>query len=114
AVSKASYGQIMEVPESRQLLRELIEEIHTVAAALGIQIAPEYLDQSMEFMDSFAYEATASLARDIWEGRPSELEYQNGSLVRLAEKLGIAVPINRFIYYSLLPAERKARAKPSS
>ncbi|MEM6806601.1 MAG: 2-dehydropantoate 2-reductase, partial [Bacteroidota bacterium] len=30
AVSKASYGQIMEVPESRQLLRELIEEIHTV------------------------------------------------------------------------------------
>jgi len=109
AVGKASYGQIMEQPESRQLLREMIEEIHGLALKMGIEIEKEYLDKSMEFMDSFAYDATASLARDIWEGKPSELEYQNGSVVRLAEKHDVEVPINRFVYYALLPAERKAR-----
>ncbi|MEM8888346.1 MAG: 2-dehydropantoate 2-reductase [Bacteroidota bacterium] len=109
AVGKASYGQIMEQPESRQLLREMIEEIHALALKMNIHIEEEYLDQSMEFMDSFAYDATASLARDIWEGKHSELEYQNGSVVRLAEKHGVAVPINRFVYYALLPAERKTR-----
>lgn len=109
AVGKASYGQIMEQVESRQLLREMIEEIHALALKMGIEIEKEYLDQSMEFMDSFAYDATASLARDIWEGKPSELEYQNGSVVRLAEQYGMEVPINRFVYYALLPAERKAR-----
>lgn len=109
AVGKVSYGQIMEQVESRQLLREMIEEIHALALKIGIEIEQEYLDQSMSFMDSFSYDATASLARDIWEGKPSELEYQNGSVLRLAEKYGVQVPINRFIYYALLPAERKAR-----
>ncbi|MEL6250366.1 MAG: 2-dehydropantoate 2-reductase [Bacteroidota bacterium] len=109
AVGRASYGQIMEQAESRQLIRELIEEIHALALKMGISIERKYLDQSMEFMDSFAYDATASLARDIWEGKPSELEYQNGSVVRLAKKYGVEVPVNRFLYAALLPAERKSR-----
>ncbi len=49
------------------------------------------------------------MARDIWAGRPSELDYQNGSVVHLAQKHGIEVPINHFIYHALLPQEKQAR-----
>jgi 2-dehydropantoate 2-reductase len=51
------------------------------------------------------------MARDIWEGKPSEIEYQNGAVVRLAEQYGVEVPVNRFIYYCILPMEEKARKK---
>jgi 2-dehydropantoate 2-reductase len=42
------------------------------------------------------------------EGRPSELEAQNGAVVRLGQTAGVATPLNTFIYHSLLPMELKA------
>ncbi len=53
------------------------------------------------------------MQRDILEGRPSELEAQNGAVVRLAEEAGIDVPVNAFIYHSLLPMELRARGELS-
>ena len=43
------------------------------------------------------------------EGRPSELEVQNGGVVRLGVEVGVETPVNAFIYQSLLPQEMKAR-----
>ena len=44
-------------------------------------------------------------------GRPSEIEYQNGTVVKLGEKYNIHVPVNRYIYSCILPMELAARAK---
>jgi 2-dehydropantoate 2-reductase len=49
------------------------------------------------------------MQRDIMEGRPSELEAQNGAVVRLGEAAGVQTPVNRFFYAALLPQEKKAR-----
>ena len=43
--------------------------------------------------------------------RPSEIHYQNGTVVQLANELGIHVPLNKFVYHSILPMEMKARKK---
>ena len=63
----------------------------------------------MAFIDSFPYDSTASLTRDVWEKKPSEIEYQNGTVVRFGEKHGIETPINKFVYSCILPSEIKAR-----
>ena len=55
--------------------------------------------------------ATASMQRDIMAGRPSELHEQTGAVVRFGEAAGVATPVNRFIYHSLLPLEQKARGE---
>ena len=47
------------------------------------------------------------------EGRPSELSEQVGAVVRFGEKGGIQTAVNRMIYHSLLPLERKARGEIS-
>ena len=39
-----------------------------------------------------------------------EVEAQNGVVVRLGAAAGVATPVNGFIYASLLPQERQARA----
>jgi len=44
-------------------------------------------------------------------GRPSELEYQTGTIVRLGQEAGVATPVHSFIYQSLLPQERRARGE---
>ena len=52
---------------------------------------------------------TVSMQRYIMEGRPSEIEVQNGAVVRLVLTTGVPTPINDFIYHSLLPQEKQAR-----
>jgi 2-dehydropantoate 2-reductase len=49
------------------------------------------------------------MQRDLMNGRPSELEAQTGAVVRLGQAVGVATPVNSFIYASLLLQERKAR-----
>jgi 2-dehydropantoate 2-reductase len=49
------------------------------------------------------------MQRDVIEGKPSELHYLSGAVVRLADRKGISVPTHRFIYSALLPAEVLAR-----
>jgi 2-dehydropantoate 2-reductase len=65
----------------------------------------------MEFIDALPEEGTASMQRDIIEGRPSELNEQNGAVVRLGNAVGVQTPVNTFIYYSLLPLEMRTRGQ---
>jgi len=65
----------------------------------------------MKAVDTFPPESTCSLTRDVWEGKPSEIEFQNGTIVRLGEKYGVPAPVNRFVYHSILPLEQKARGR---
>lgn len=54
---------------------------------------------------------TVSMQRDIMDGRPSELEFQNGTVVRFGRDAGVQTPANAFVYYSLLPQEMQARGQ---
>ena len=108
-VTRVPYGGIREVKETREIMIALFQEVYDLSQKMGINIEPEFVEKTVGVIDGFDYNASASLARDIWEGRPSELEYQNGTVVRLAEKYGLDVPVNQFIYSALLPQERKAR-----
>jgi 2-dehydropantoate 2-reductase len=65
----------------------------------------------MGILDSVEYGGTASMQRDVMEGRYSELEAQIGALVRMGQKKGVDTPVNTFIYNSLRPTELRARGE---
>ena len=109
AVTRSTYGQVLEVPQTRQLMVELLTEIYTLSQRIGISLAPDLVANIMLSFESLPSNSTASLTRDVWEGKPSEIEYQNGTVVRLAEKYNVAAPVNRFVYYCILPMEKRAR-----
>jgi 2-dehydropantoate 2-reductase len=111
AVTKTSYGELRELKETRQMMVTLLNEIYAVSQKKGVNIKADFIDKTIAVIDSVAYDSTSSLTRDVWEGKPSEIEYQNGTVVKMAEKYGIDVPVNRFIYSCILPMELKARAK---
>jgi len=110
AVCNSTYGEIRELPETRTLLTEVLTEVYNLSQKAGIKIGADFVTRAVSYIDTFPYDSTSSLTRDILEGKPSEIEYQNGTVVKLAEKYDLEVPVNRFIYYCLLPVENKARA----
>lgn len=111
AVTKTTYGELRELKETRQLMLDLLNEIYQLSQKIGIYIEHDFLDKTIAFIDSFPYNSTSSLTRDVWEGKPSEIEYQNGTVIKLAQKFGIKTPVNSFVYSCILPMELKARSK---
>lgn len=111
AVTRSTYGEIRDLNETRTLIRELLGEIYNLSQKAGIPIKKEFIDTSLNYIDTLPYDSASSMTRDIWEGKPSELEYQNGTVVRLGEKYKVSTPVNRYIYYCLLPQELKARER---
>lgn len=111
AVTKTNYGELRELKETRQMMTELIREVFALSQHLKINIEPDFPEKLISVIDTYPYESTSSLTRDVWEGRPSEIEYQNGTVVKLGEKYGVDTPVNRFVYNCILPMEMKARKK---
>jgi 2-dehydropantoate 2-reductase len=98
-----------DVPETRALLTAALEEVAAVARAHGVPLAEDAVDETLRFIDGLAPTATASMQRDVAEGRPSELEAQNGAVARLGRARGVPTPAHDFLYAALLPRERRAR-----
>lgn len=90
---------------------DLLTEIYLLSQKIGINIESDFIKNTVSFIDSFPYDSTSSLTRDVWENKPSEIEYQNGIVVQLGKKYGIDTPINRFVYSCILPNDLKARGK---
>jgi 2-dehydropantoate 2-reductase len=109
AVARANVGEVRACPPTRDLLQRILEEAAGVARATGVPLADDSAARAMAFVDAMAPASTASMQRDIGEGRPSELEAIIGVIVRLGREAGIATPATSFVYASLLPQERRAR-----
>ena len=86
-----------------------MQEIEAVAQARNIRLPSNVTPETLSFIDQLPPDGTASMQRDIMAGRPSELETQNGAVVRLGQMADVAVPLHTFIYHSLLPQEQQAR-----
>jgi 2-dehydropantoate 2-reductase len=80
-----------------------------VAAGRGVRLAADVVERTMKFVGTIPVTGTASMQRDIVEGKPSELEAIVGAVVRFGDQVGAATPAMDYISASLLPQERRAR-----
>ncbi len=110
AITRSPFGIMREDENIRNLIYQTANEIVAVANAKDISLANSDIEKSFQAIDRTLYNTTASMQRDIMEGRPSELDNFNGYIVRMGKELHINTPVNAFIYHCLLPQEREARA----
>ncbi|VAV84284.1 2-dehydropantoate 2-reductase [hydrothermal vent metagenome] len=109
AITRSVFGVIREDEYLRQIVYQTANEIVAVANAKGIALTNDDIEMTLKVIDNLDYNTTASMQRDIMEGRPSELENFNGYIVKTGKELHITTPTNAFIYHCLLPIEKKAR-----
>jgi 2-dehydropantoate 2-reductase len=111
AVARMPIGVLRRIQETRALLEGGMAEIAALAAARGVSLPADIVGRTMAFVDTLPAEGTASLQRDIAEGRRSELDAWSGAVVRLGRTAGVPTPVHALIYSSLLPAELRARGE---
>jgi 2-dehydropantoate 2-reductase len=109
ALTRMPAGRWRAMPEVREIVDGMLSELIAVATAQQVDLGPDAKTKTWERYDALAAEATASLQRDVMEGKPSELDAQLGVIVRLGESAHVPTPVTRLVYHSLLPQERLAR-----
>jgi len=96
ALTAIRNGQVAAFAPAAALAADAVAETVRVARAAGVEIGAE------EEMAGWVLEvarATAlnrsSMGQDVDRRRPTEVDFLNGAVVRLGEKLGVPVPVNR-------------------
>ncbi|PDV97282.1 2-dehydropantoate 2-reductase [Candidatus Chloroploca asiatica] len=109
AITRAPIGVWRAAPGTRAIAEAVLTEVVAVGQARGVALNMERVATVMNFIDEMPAAGTSSMQRDMMEGRPSELEAQNGAIVHLGAAAGVPTPTNNFIYHCLLPQELAAR-----
>lgn len=109
ALTRVPIGQLRADPFLRQMLLDTAHEIVAVGRAKGIPIEDKHLHAVFSVIDAQEPNVTASMQRDLMEGKPSELEEFNGYVSRQGKALQVPTPVNDYIYHCLKPQEILAR-----
>lgn len=108
AAARADIGTIRSHPESWALFRTLAEEAATVGRARGVMLDGA-VERVMEAAGNLPSALRASQAHDLDAGRPLEVDWLSGAVVRLGAELGIPTPASAAVV-ALLAPWRKGRA----
>lgn len=109
AVTRTPIGILLKQSETRNMIVDAMQEIYSLALAKNIDLPKNSVEKNMSTLESFPPNSIASMQRDIADGLPSELDHQNGAVVRLASDCGVDAPVNCFILDSLRSLELRAR-----
>lgn len=107
AIANSEYSLIREIPETRQIIIDVLTEVSLVAKAKKVNLENDIVEKSLRIVDAYPAESMSSLARDVLNGKPSEIEYQNGTIIQLGKEMGIETPANKFIYGFIKLLEKK-------
>ncbi len=112
AFCRCPIGTARADPRLRPLMVDVAAEVEAVAAGRGIALpVREPVPTVLRYIDeALSPELKASMCRDVEAGRPLEVWWLNGAVVRFGEPLGIPTPANRTILDALLPLHEAAVA----
>jgi len=109
AITDTPYGRMMTLPGIAQTVHDAVAECLAVAAALKVTI-PGDVWAAVERIAATMPGQVSSTCQDLRRGKPSEIDHLNGHIVRQAERLGIAVPLNRALHALVKALEAKTAA----
>jgi 2-dehydropantoate 2-reductase len=107
AMTRLTLGEILSVPETRDLLRGAMKETETIARALRVNVQENIIEKMFETLRTMEINTYSSMYHDLVNEKPLEVEAFSGTLVRYGQQLGIPTPIHRTVYAALLPYHLK-------
>ena len=97
-LAQATYGQLVALPEVREVQHAVVREVLALAAAEGVALQ---LEPSLKAMESIAVAMPGQLsstAQDMVRRKPSEIDHLNGFVARRGRELGLATPVNHTLH----------------
>jgi len=104
-VTRCPIGPIVSDTALFAMLFEALKEAYAVARGRGIDVASSVVEENAVRKGYAAMppEAKSSMLQDLERGRPLELPWLSGAVVRLGEQVGVPTPTHRFITTVLRP-----------
>jgi len=100
------YGGLQtEGTDARNDMIAAMREVRELSDKAGIGLTEEELSQWLVVVGKLSPEGMPSMRQDALERRKSESELFGGTVVKLAEKYGVPVPVNERLYRTILEME---------
>jgi 2-dehydropantoate 2-reductase len=106
AIAQKPYGDAVKGEGILDVMRDVVNECLAVAKAEGVNV-PGDVDAAVRRIVETIPAQYSSTAQDIARGKPTEIDYLNGHIVRRGQALGIATPANRVLWALVKLVERK-------
>jgi 2-dehydropantoate 2-reductase len=90
-------GRLLDFPQTRALMADLVAEAVRVAQARGIPLS---YSEPLTMVYTVAEKTgrnRSSMLQDFDRRRPTEIDFINGAILREAESLGLEAPVNRTV-----------------
>ncbi|MFN5059939.1 MAG: ketopantoate reductase family protein [Chloroflexota bacterium] len=97
-LTQAPLGPMLADSEIVETLTAALTEARKVAEADGVRFDGDPVASALATARSMPATARSSMARDVANGRPTEVESLNGAVVAKGRALGVTTPVNQALY----------------
>jgi 2-dehydropantoate 2-reductase len=103
SVTRSPIGIVYGDPELFAMMEAALRESIAVARAKKIPLSSGLYDEVIGSLRSLPPHAKASMLEDLERGRPIELPWLSGAMVRIGQEVGVDTPTHRLIETLLRP-----------
>ncbi|MCC2674476.1 MAG: ketopantoate reductase [Ramlibacter sp.] len=107
AIAQQPYGENVKGAGIWDVMHDVVDECLAVAKADGVQVPGDPHAATRKLVESMPAQYS-STAQDLARGKPTEIDFLNGYVVRRGAALGVPTPANRVLWalVKLLEAKR--------
>lgn len=109
AIMRVRNGELTACLHTVALMESLYHEACAVLADAGIRTSERLWDQLLDVCEKTAGN-TSSMLQDLLNGRTSEIDWINGSIIRLARSQRLSVPTHEAVYQLVKGLEAQSRS----
>jgi 2-dehydropantoate 2-reductase len=109
AVLGAPYEVFQQLPEARELMIELMQEVVALARHRGVNLGPCDIDQWIDVLNTLSPRGKTSMLQDMEAGRKTEVEVFAGAVENMGKADGIPTPVNS-TFLNLIRVKEKTPA----
>jgi 2-dehydropantoate 2-reductase len=92
AITRQTMSFVMDRPEMRSLVKQIVQEGIAIAQAMNISIASDFVDQAMLYLEKGG-DHKPSVLVDIENNRKTENDYHCGKLAKYAQEYDVKVKL---------------------
>jgi len=103
----ATYSMVLNQPELLEIYSGAMREVIAIAKAENINVTEEDLNFYIDITRTLDPNGTPSMGQDRIQKRKSEVDSFAGTVIKIAAKHGIEVPINKALYARVKEIEKE-------
>jgi 2-dehydropantoate 2-reductase len=107
AIGHMSYGEMVAIPEVKELIDQITKEFLAITLLEGVRISEAEAKEANELIATTMVTQISSTAQDLSKGKKTEIDYLNGYIVELGRQYGVPTPFNQSVYAMVKMLENK-------